>query len=85
MGKNTYVKYLGITSDKNLNLHDQVYNVAPKLNRANAVLSKRRHFVNFNTLKPIVILVVQYQYWFIDLWLLSAGNFVCWESLQVTS
>ena len=62
MGKNTYVKYLGITSDTNLNLHDQVYNVAPKLNRANAVLSKRRHFVNFNTLKPIVILVVQYQY-----------------------
>ena len=56
-GKRLYptdsVKYLGIVIDKNLNWHHQISNVAAKLNRANAMLSKIRHFVNFNTLKSI--------------------------------
>ena len=40
------VKYLGIKTDKNLNWHEQINNVAVKLNRANAMLSKVRHFVH---------------------------------------
>ena len=34
------VKYLGIIIDKNLNWHHQIRNVAAKLNRATAMLSK---------------------------------------------
>ena len=56
-GKRPYptdsVKHLGIMIDKNLKWHHQTNNVAAKLNRANAMLSKIRHFVNFNTLKSI--------------------------------
>ena len=47
------VKYLGIKTDKNLNWHEQINNVAVKLNRANAMLSKVRHFVHKKTLKSI--------------------------------
>ena len=47
------VKYLGIIIDKKLNWHHQISNVAAKLNRASTMLSKIRHFVNFNTLKLI--------------------------------
>ena len=39
------VKYLGIKIDENLNWHEQINNVAVKLNRTNAMLSKVRHFV----------------------------------------
>ena len=39
--------------DKNLNWHHQINNGAAKLNRTNAMLSKVRHFMNFNTLKSI--------------------------------
>ena len=47
MGKSKYsVKYLGIKIDENLNWHEQINNVAVKLNRANAMLSKVRHFVH---------------------------------------
>ena len=53
-GKRLYptdsVKYLGILIDKNLNWYHQISNVAAALNRANAMLSKITHFVNFNTL-----------------------------------
>ena len=45
------VKYLGIIINKNLNWHHQKNNVAVELNRANAMLSKIRTFLNFNTLK----------------------------------
>ena len=49
-GKRLYttnlVKYLGIKIDENLNWHEQINNVAVKLNRANAMLSKVRHFVH---------------------------------------
>ena len=47
------VKYLGSIIDTNLNWHHQINNVAAKLNRASVMLSKIRHFVNFNTLKSI--------------------------------
>ena len=47
------VKYLGIIIDKNVNWHHQISIVDAKLNRANAMLSKIRRFLNFNTLKPI--------------------------------
>ena len=40
------VKYLGIKIDENLNWHQQINNVAVKLNRANAMLSEVRHFVH---------------------------------------
>ena len=54
-GKQPYpadpVKYLAIIIDKNLNWHHQINNVASKLNRANTMLSKIRHIVNFNTIK----------------------------------
>ena len=49
-GKELYpkysAKYLGIIIDKNLNWNHQINNVAGKLNRANAMSSKIRHFVN---------------------------------------
>ena len=49
-GKRLYttnsVKYLGIKIDENLNWHEQINNVAVKLNRANAMLSKVRHFLD---------------------------------------
>ena len=49
----TYLKYLGIKTDENLNWHEQINDVAVKLNRANAMLSKVRHFVHKKTLKSI--------------------------------
>ena len=56
-GKQLYptdsTRYLGIIIEKNLNWRHKISNVAAKLNKANAMLSKIRHFVNFNTLKSI--------------------------------
>ena len=56
-GKKLYttnsVKYLGIKIDENLNWHQQINNVAVKLNRANAMLSQVRHFVDKKFLKLI--------------------------------
>ena len=54
--------------DKNLNWHHQINNVAAKLNRTNAMLSKVRHFMNFNTLKSI------YNAVFLNLTLISLGS-----------
>ena len=52
-GKKLYtansVKYLGIKLDENLNWLEQINNVAVKLSRANAMLSKVRHFVHEKT------------------------------------
>ena len=39
--------------DENLNCHQQIGNVAIKLNRANAMLSKVRHFIDKKALKLI--------------------------------
>ena len=56
-GKQLYptdsVKYIGIIVHTNLHWHHQINNVAAKLNRVNAMLSKIKYFVNFNTLKSI--------------------------------
>ena len=47
------VKYLGIKIDRNLLWQDQINNVSIKLNKANAMLSKIRHYVDRKTLKMI--------------------------------
>ena len=47
-------------SVKNLNWHFQISNVADKLNRANDMLPKTRHFfVNFNSLKSIYYAILE--------------------------
>ena len=56
-GKRLYTtnsaKYLGIKIDETINWKQQINNVAVKLNRADAMLSKVRHFVHKKTLKSI--------------------------------
>ena len=56
-GKRLYpsnsVKYLGVRIDKFLHWHDQVNNIAVKLNRANALLLKIRNYVHMKTLRNI--------------------------------
>ena len=56
-GKRLYptnsVKYLGINIDENLNWKQQVSDIAIKLNKANGILSKLRHFIDRKTLKSI--------------------------------
>ena len=47
------IKYLGVKIDENLNWKDHIHYIATKLNRANALLSKIRNYVNFNILKSI--------------------------------
>ena len=63
MGKWLYqkdsFKYLGIITDKSLNWHNYISNIAAKLNRDNAMFSKIRHFVNFRTLKSIYHPILQ--------------------------
>ena len=45
------VKYLGVRIDKFLHWHDQVNNIAVKLNGTNALLLKIRKYVNMKTLR----------------------------------
>ena len=56
-GKRLYpsnpVKYLGVRIDKFLHWHDQVNNIAVKLNRANALLLKIRNYINMKALRNI--------------------------------
>ena len=56
-GKRLYptnsVKYLGIYIDDNLNWKQQISDIVIKLNKANSILSKLRHFINRKTLKSI--------------------------------
>ena len=56
-GKRLYptnsVKYLGIDIDDNLNWKQQISDIVIKLNKANSILSKLRHFINRKTLKSI--------------------------------
>ena len=44
---------LGIKLDENFNWKNQISDIATKLNRANAILSKLRHFIDRKTLKSI--------------------------------
>ena len=56
-GKRLYptnsVKYLGINIDENLTWKQQISDIAIKLNKANGILSKLRHFIDRKTLKSI--------------------------------
>ena len=47
------VKYLGIKIDENLNWKQHIHDIAIKLNRANALLSIIRNYVNKHTLRTI--------------------------------
>ena len=47
------VKYLGIKIDENLNWKQHIHDIAIKLNRANALLSIIRNYVNKLTLRTI--------------------------------
>ena len=53
--KTKYFRYLGIKIDKNLNRKIRIYYLTSKLNRANAVLEKLRHFVNSEILFKIYL------------------------------
>ena len=54
-GKRLYpsnsVKYLGVRTDKFLHWHDQVNNIAVKLNRANGLFLKIRNYIKTKTLR----------------------------------
>ena len=47
------VKYLGIVIDENLNWKQKISDIAIMLNRANAIITKSRPFIDRKTLKPI--------------------------------
>ena len=49
--KTKYLRYLGIKIDENLNWKIDIDDLASKLNRANVVLAKLRHFVNSEILR----------------------------------
>ena len=49
--KTKYLRYLGIKIDENLNWKIHIHDLTSKLNRANAVLTKLRHFVNSEILR----------------------------------
>ena len=49
--KKKYLRYLGIKVDENLNWKIHIHDLASKLNRANAILAKLRHFVNSEILR----------------------------------
>ena len=50
-----YSRYLGINIDGNLNWKIHIHHLASKLNRANAVLAKLRHFVNSEILRFLIL------------------------------
>ena len=56
-GKKIYptpsVRYLGIKIDSNLNWKEHWNHISIKLNRANAILSKLRHYINIQTLRSV--------------------------------
>ena len=47
------VKFLDTNIDENLHWKQQIYDIAIKLNKANGILSKLRHFLYRKTLKSI--------------------------------
>ena len=49
--KTKYLRYLRIQTDENLNWKVHIHDLASKLNRANAILAKLRHFVNIEILR----------------------------------
>ena len=71
--KTKYLRYLGIKIDENLNWKIQIHNLAFKLNRANVVLAKVRHFINSEILRYTSFAIFH-----------SHLNYVCiaWRLLQ---
>ena len=57
--KMNHVSYLGIIIDENLNWKTHVHYLASKLNRANSVLSKLRHFVSSEILRHVYFAIFQ--------------------------
>ena len=51
--KTNYMRYLGIKIDENLDWKIHIHDLASKLNRANSVLSKLRHFVSSKFLRSV--------------------------------
>ena len=51
LNKTKYLRYLGIKIDENLNWKVHIHDLASKLNTANAILAKLRHFVNSEILR----------------------------------
>ena len=51
------VKYLGIKINENFNWKQHIHDIAIKLNRANAVLSITRNYVNKHTLRTIYLAI----------------------------
>ena len=47
------MKYLGVKIDEHLTWKPQIDGISTKLNKANAILSKIRHFVDQKTLEAI--------------------------------
>ena len=58
------VKYLGIITDKNLTWHHQISSVAARLNRANAILSKIKYFVNLKPIYHAILFDSSLGFWF---------------------
>ena len=49
----SYIKYLGVLLDENLSWKPHVSEILKKLNRANSILSKVRHYVDKNTIRSL--------------------------------
>ena len=49
----SYIKYLGVLIDEHLTWNYQVFELSKKLNRANSMLSKIRHYVDKMTLRSL--------------------------------
>ena len=49
--KTKYLRHLGIKIDENLNWKIHIQDLASKLNKANPVLAKLKHFVNWEILR----------------------------------
>ena len=63
IGKRLYptksVKYLGVKIDEHLSRKPHIDGISAKLNKANAMLSKIRHFVDQKTLKAIYHVILE--------------------------
>ena len=49
----SHIKYLGVLIDENLSWNFHIHELSKKLNRANSMLSKVRHYVDKNTLRSL--------------------------------
>ena len=53
LSPSSHIKYLGILIDENLSWNFHINELSKKLNRANSMLSKIRHYVDKNTLRDL--------------------------------